>query len=65
MNKKNNQYGIQLQIDFLLPYELTPTKEDIMYEFLLTGNFSAPFTIIEFKKNRKKIKNMSYKMFKI
>ena len=45
--KRNTNTGIsiQLQIDFLLPYELTPTLEDIRYELSLTGTISCPFSI--------------------
>lgn len=53
--KKENsdQFAIQLQIDFLLPYELTPTLEDLRYEFSIAGSFSAPCSVVEFKKKKK------------
>lgn len=45
---------IQLQIDFLTPYELTPTYEEIMWMFSNYGEYDIPVTIIEQKRKRKR-----------
>ena len=43
----------QLQIDFSIPYELTPTYEEINWTVLNYGMIDIPYTVYELKKNRR------------
>lgn len=45
----------QLKIDFTIPYELTPTYEEINWTILNYGETDIPFTEYKQKKNKKKI----------
>lgn len=48
---------LQLQIDFSIPYELTPTLEEINYTLLNYGVLDVPCTEIKEKKRKKKYIN--------
>lgn len=52
MKAKNVNFAIQLEIDFLLPYDLSPMLDDLYYEMELTGTISVPCSIVHFKKRK-------------
>lgn len=52
---------IQLQIDFSIPFELTPTKEEIDYTVLTYGVFDVPDTEVKIKRKKKSINQIKTK----
>lgn len=43
----------QLQIDFSIPFELTPTLEELTLTLLNFGTTDIPYTVYKLKKNRR------------